>query len=140
MSEYEVKTNLQAEEWQLKNQARGHVFFSDDVQDDGTDAGPNPVEYLTGAVNSCISMSAGMVIKGKKYDVQNFHLITTATTKDLGHAKSVVDRMIINVFFDSPMSPEEQQKFVDFVLHVSTVYQTVAQSVEMTVNVNQEQK
>lgn len=136
MSEYEVKTNLQAEEWQLKNQARGHVFFSDDVQKDGTDAGPNPVEYLTGAVNSCICMSAGMVIKSKKYDVHNFRLTTTATTNELGPAKSVVSKMEINVAFDSSMNSEEQQKFVDFVLYVSTVYQTVAQSVEMTVNVN----
>ncbi|WP_251546357.1 OsmC family protein [Limosilactobacillus caecicola] len=136
MSEYQIKTALQAEEWQLKNQARGHVFFADDVKDDGTDAGPNPVEYLTGAVNSCIAMSAGMVVKSKKYDVQNFKLTTTATTTDLGHGKSVVSKMVINISFETGMTSEEQQKFVDFVLHVSTVYQTVAQSVEMVVNVN----
>lgn len=137
MSEYQVTTDLQAEEWQLKNQARGHVFFSDDIKENGTDAGPNPVEYLTGAVNSCISMSAGMVIKSKKYDVQHFRLKTTATTEDCGHGKSAVTKMAINVYFDSPMNPAEQQKFVDYVLHVSTVYQTVEQSVAMTVNVNQ---
>ena len=136
MSEYEVKTDLQAEEWQLKNQARGHVFFSDDIKADGTDAGPNPVEYLTGAVNSCITMSAGMVVKSKQYDVHHFYLTTQATTKDLGHGKSVVDQMTINFHFESSMSPEEQQKFVDFVLHVSTVYQTVARSVKMTININ----
>lgn len=134
MSEYKVKTDLQAEEWQLKNQARGHVFFADDLREDGTDAGPNPVEYLTGAVNSCIAMSAGMVIKSKQSDVHNFKVLTKAITKDLGHAKSVVAQMQINISFDSRMSPEERQKFVDFVLHVSTVYQTVAQSVDMIIN------
>lgn len=136
MGEYQVKTNLQAEEWQLKNQARGHVFFSDDLKEDGTDAGPNPVEYLTGAVNSCITMSAGMIIKNKQYDVHNFSLDTQAHTADLGHGKSIVDRMTINFHFHTSMSQEEQQKFVEFVLHVSTVYQTVAQSVTMTINVN----
>lgn len=134
MSEYRVVTDLQAEEWQLKNQARGHVFFADDLKDDGTDAGPNPVEYLTGAVNSCIAMSAGMIIKSKKYAVENFRVSTKAVTKDLGHAQSVVDQMTIEISFDSSMTPEEKQKFVDFVLHVSTVYQTVSQSVKMTVN------
>ena len=136
MSEYQINTDLQAEEWQLKNEARGHVFFSDDIKADGTDAGPNPVEYLTGAVNSCIAMSAGMVIKSKQYDVHNFRVSTKATTKDLGHGKSVVDAMTINVQFDSPMSSVEQQKFVDFVLHVSTVYQTVSQAVTMTIQIN----
>lgn len=136
MGEYRVTTDLQAEEWQLKNQARGHIFFADDVKSDDTDAGPNPVEYLTGAVNSCIAMSAGMVIKSKQYPVTNFRVTTHAETKDLGHAKSVVDQMTINLSFDTPLTPEEQKKFVDFVLHVSTVYQTVSQSVKMTININ----
>lgn len=136
MSDYQVKTDLQKEEWQLKNQARGHVFFADDIKDDHTDAGPNPVEYLTGAVNSCITMSAGMIIKSRKYDIHNFKLDTTATTKDLGHGKSIVTKMVINAHFDTSMTPQEQQDFMDFTLHVSTVYQTLAQSVEMEVNVN----
>lgn len=134
MSEYQVHTDLQHEEWQLKNQARGHVFFVDDIKKDGTDAGPNPVEYLTGAVNSCIAMSAGMVSKSHHYEIHHFYLDTTATTQNLGHGKSIVTKMVINVHFDAHMTPAEKQNFIDHTLHVSTVYQTVAQSVEMEVN------
>ncbi|WP_295728154.1 OsmC family protein [uncultured Limosilactobacillus sp.] len=136
MSEYCVTTDLQSEEWQLKNQARGHVFFADQCKENGTDAGPNPVEYLTGAVNSCIAMSAGMIIKSKKYPVSHFKVTTQAVTNKLVHGQSVVDRMTIDINFTSSMTPEEKQKFVDFILHVSTVYQTVSHCVKMTVKLN----
>lgn len=135
MSEYEVTTDVQKEEWQLKNQARHHIFFADEPQEDGTDAGPNPVEYLTGAVNSCIAMSAGMIIKSRKMAVNHFRVTTQATTKDLGHAQSIVSQMVINISFNSSLTDQEKQDFVDFILHVSTVYQTVSKSVKMKVNI-----
>ena len=51
MSEYLVKSKPEDKEWQIKNQARDHVFICDDAGDDHN-AGPNPVEYLCGSVNS----------------------------------------------------------------------------------------
>jgi uncharacterized OsmC-like protein len=135
MSEYKVTSNLGDQEWQIKNQARQHSFMCDDIHEDGTDAGPNPVEYLTGAVNSCITMSAGMVIKSRQLPIKDFQLTTTAITKDLGHSRSIVDSMAIEVGMTTDLPADEQQAFVDHVLDVSTVYQTVAKAVEMTVTI-----
>lgn len=132
MSEYLVKSHLGKEEWQIFNQVRDHEFVCDTVEND---AGPNPVEYLAGSVNSCIVMSAGMVVKSRQLDVTNFRVENTAETENLGHGKSIVSKMAIKVFFDSSMTDEEKQKFLDFVLHVSTVYQTVKQAVDIEVKI-----
>lgn len=133
MSVYKVTSSLGDQEWQINNQARQHNFVCDDIHEDGNDAGPNPVEYLTGAVNSCITMSAGMVIKSRQLPIKNFHLNTTATTKDLGHSRSIVESMTITVAMTTDLPKSEQQAFVDHVLDVSTVYQTVKKAVAMTV-------
>jgi uncharacterized OsmC-like protein len=136
MSVYKVTSSLADQEWQIQNQARQHNFVCDDIHEDSSDAGPNPVEYLTGAVNSCITMSAGMVIKSRQLPIKNFHLTSTATTKDLGHSRSIVEAMTIEVNMDTDLSAAEQQSFVDHVLDVSTVYQTVKKAVAITVKIN----
>lgn len=130
MSEYLVKSHLGEQEWQIFNKARNHEFVCDTVENN---AGPNPVEYLAASVNSCIVMSAGMVAKSHQLDVKNFRVESAAETKNLGHGKSVVSEMHIKVYFDSGMSSSEREKFLDHVLHVSTVYQTVKQAVDITV-------
>ena len=56
-----------------------------------------------------------------------------AITTKLGHGKSVVSEMLITVSFDSSMSKEEKQDFLAHTLHVSTVYQTVSQSIKIYV-------
>lgn len=132
MSEYLVKTKLEKTEWQIANQARNHQFICD-AADHTENAGPNPVEYLCGSVNSCITMSAGMIAKAHKMDVKNFHIENHATTENLGHGKSVVTEMKIKLFFDSKMNREEKEKFVEHVLHVSTVYQSIKESIKIYV-------
>lgn len=132
MSEYLVKTKLENTEWQIANQARSHQFICD--EDENTaDAGPNPVEYLCGSVNSCITMSAGMVVKAHKMDVKNFRIENHAVTENLGHGKSVVTEMKLKLFFDTKMNREEKEKFVAHVLHVSTVYQSIKEAIKIYV-------
>lgn len=132
MSEYLVKSKLKDEEWQIANEVRDHVFICDDNSDQH-DKGPNPVEYLCGSVNSCISMSAGMITKAHGLDVKNFYVENYAKTENLGHGKSVVTEMKIKVFFDSNMSKLEKEKFLSHVLHVSTVYQTIKEAIKIYV-------
>ena len=115
MSEYVVKSKLEDKEWQIANQVRDHVFVGDDVKHD---AGPNPVEYLCGSVNSCIVMSAGMITKAHQLDVRNFRVENQAQTENLGHGKSVVTEMKIKVFFDSTMTRAEKEEFLAHTLHV----------------------
>lgn len=132
MSDYLVKSQLEKEEWQISNHVRDHNFICDD-NDEDHDAGPNPVEYLCGSVNSCIVMSAGMVAKSHKLDVKNFRVENHAKTENMGHGKSVVTEMQIEVSFDSEMSKDEREKFLAHVLHVSTVYQTIKNAIKIYV-------
>lgn len=128
MAEYCVSSKLTDTPWQIENKAREYSFTCDDMT-----TAPNPVEYLTGAVNSCIVMSAGMVAESHDLNVKNFKLDTKAETTNLGHGLSKVVAMTIKVSFQSDMDHDEQQKFLDHVLHVSTVYQTVKDAVPIEV-------
>lgn len=133
MSEYVVTSRLGDREWQIDSQARQHAFSADNIHDDGSDVGPNPVEYLLGAVNSCIVMSAGMVAKSRQLDVRNFQLTTHAQTRELGHGRSDVASIQIAINMDTSMSPTDQDKFIQKVLSVSTVYQTLIKAVPIKV-------
>lgn len=128
MADYQLTADLTDQEWRIENKAREYSFICDDET-----TAPNPVEYFAGAIDSCITMSAGMVAKSHGLDVRNFHLDTKGQTKDLGHGLSKVVKMKIKVSFDSQISPADQQEFVDHVLHVSTVYQTVKDALPIEV-------
>lgn len=130
MSEYLVKSNLRKTEWQIGSQVRQHQLICDEREND---AGPNPVEYLCIAVNSCIAMSAGMVAKSRHLDISNIHLENYASTKDLGQGKSVVATMKIKIFFDTSLNHDQQAKFLAHTLRVSTVYQTLLKAVQIKV-------
>ena len=132
MSDYLVKSKLENTEWQIENQVRDHAFICD-TNDSDHDAGPNPVEYLCGSINSCIVMSAGMLTKAHGLDVKNFRVENYAKTEKLGHGKSVVTEMTIKVLFDSQMTKEEKAKFLAHTLHVSTVYQTLKEAIKIYV-------
>lgn len=129
MTEYIVKSHVGDKEWQVFNQVGDLEFISDENQ-----TAPNPVEYLTGAVNSCISISAAMIIKVHRLDVKNFRLENQAITEKLGHGKSIVSTMEIKVSFDSEsMDDKQRQDFLNHVLHVSTVYQSVKDALNIKV-------
>ena len=135
MSEYKVTSRLGDREWQIDSQARQHSFHADSIHDDGSDIGPNPVEYLLGAVNSCIVMSAGMVAKSHALDVQHFKLVTHAQTRELGHGRSDVAGIQIEVHMETTMDAEVQEKFVKRVLSVSTVYQSLIKAIPIKVQI-----
>lgn len=129
MTKYTVKSELTGTPWQIENRTKKHKFIVDESAS-GKNVAPNPVEYLAGAVNSCISISAGMIANVHHLDVESFKVTNQAITTKLGHGKSVVSEMLITVSFDSSMSKEEKQDFLAHTLHVSTVYQTVSQSIK----------
>lgn len=132
MSDYLVKSKLEDTEWQIKSDARDHRFICD-VSDDKYNAGPNPIEYLCGSVNSCIEISAGMINKIHHLGIKNLRIENQAKTEKLDHGKSVVTEMKIKVFFDSDMTRAEKEEFLVHSLHVSTVYQTLKEAIKIYV-------
>ena len=129
MTKYTVKSELAGTPWQIENRTKKYKFIVDESAS-GKNVAPNPVEYLAGAVYSCISISAGMIANVHHLNLKNFNQTNQTSTTKLGHGKSVVSEMLITVSFDSSMSKEEKQDFLAHTLHVSTVYQTVSQSIK----------
>lgn len=124
MTKYVVNSELSDTEWQIENSTARYRFIADNGDKTG---GPDPVEYLTGALNSCMSISAGLLIKAHHLDVQNFKINAEANTERLSHGMPDVD---------SPMSHEDQDKFVKDILRVSTVYQTLKKAIKISIEWN----
>lgn len=120
MSIYQVTTDLQTPEWQVANLAKAGQFICDTEN-----SAPGPVDYFAGAVNSCIAISARMVAKSKQVELKTCRLETTATTSNLGHGLSKITGLKVNWHLKTDLEMGEQAEFVQHVLHVSTVYQTV---------------
>ena len=131
MSEYVVNSEYSGEPWGIENGTQSYTFMAD--EDKGK--GPNPVEYLAGAVNSCISISAAMLAQHRKLDVHNFKIKNTAHTRKLGLGKSDVDTMKLEISFDTNMNEAEKAKFIKRTLEVSTVYQTVSKAVDIEIEI-----
>lgn len=133
MTKYVVNSELSDTEWQSENSTARYRFIADNGDKTG---GPDPVEYLTGALNSCMSISAGLLIKAHHLDVQNFKINAEANTERLSHGMPDVDTITIKISFDSPMSHEDQDKFVKDILRVSTVYQTLKKAIKISIEWN----
>ena len=132
MSEYFVNSEYSGEPWGIENATQSYTFMTDE----GKGQGPNPVEYLTGAVNSCLSISAAMLIAHRKLDIKNFKINNTAHTRKLEHGRSDVASMDLHITFDSQASQEQEDAFIKRLFEVSTVYQTVAKAVKMNIKIN----
>lgn len=132
MSEYIVDTKLH-DPWKVENKADDFTFIADESKNSGgQDLGPNPVQYLTGALNSCITISAGMINNVHNMGVTNFQVHSQATTEKVGH-KSSVTKIVAEVSFDSNMDEKEREDFLSHTLHVSTIYQTLSKSIDVEV-------
>lgn len=125
MATYQIKTLIGKEEWQQITQVRAHEFISDNATQD---AGPSPVEYLCGSVNSCIGISAAIIIKGHRLNVTNFKIETAAETEKLPHSQSKIKEMTLKISFDSDLDQMRKKKFIEHVLWVSTVYQSLKEA------------
>ncbi|MFA6665289.1 MAG: OsmC family protein [Armatimonadota bacterium] len=56
-------------------QARGFTFKVDEPEQlGGTNAGPNPVEYVIGAYAGCLNVVGHMAAKELGFDIQNLHI------------------------------------------------------------------
>lgn len=134
MGKYIINSELKDGTIEVNSKVRNHKLISDEITaEGGNDAGPNPVEYLGTAVNSCIAISAGAIAKANSKALQNFHIENRIETKKLPHSStSVVSKMHIRVNFDG-IPADKKQKFLSHALHVSTVYKTLTNAIEMEV-------
>ena len=136
MSKYTVNSYLVDDGIQVKTEAGKHTIICDEgLSDGGKDSGPDPVEYLAAAVDSCISISVGEINKTRHLNIKKFHIENHVMFKKTGPSTAIVSEMNLKVSFDSSMSKEEKEKFMKQTALVSTVFQTVSRAVKINLTV-----
>lgn len=135
MSKYVINSELRPAGYQVMNHAGDHQFIADEpVVAKGTDAGPNPVQYLIAALNGCLAISARAVANNRQIDLRNFKVSSTGETSNLGQGRSAVTKIDTTVSFDCDLSPEDKQKLFDRILQVCTVHESLEGGIEMNIH------
>lgn len=134
MEKYIINSEVQDGSIKVNTKIRSHKLISDEIMaEGGEDAGPNPIEYLGAAVNSCIGISAASLAKANTEALTEFQIENHIETKPIPHSKrNVVSKMTIRVTI-AGIPEDKKEEFLAHTLHVSTVYNTLAKVIEMDV-------
>lgn len=132
MAGYDVKSELRKIGYQVRTTTNGHQVLADEPAPAGTDAGPNPVEYLITALNSCLLISASSVAKHRGYDVKN--LKVESKSKVTGHpdGSSEVAEIDTTFSFDG-LSDDDRKAFFDRTVQVCTVHKSLEGGIKMNI-------
>ncbi|MDH5106912.1 OsmC family protein [Lentilactobacillus diolivorans] len=135
MAKYNVHTTLRNIGSQTISKTGVHQFIADEPTIfRGTDAGPNPVQYLLGSVGACLGASAASIvhrpssnIKIKKFDVE-----VDGETERFPDKSSRVSKIHVTLDCETNLPPEENQKFIEETLHLCTVHNTLKDAVDFS--------
>ncbi|GHP13600.1 hypothetical protein YK48G_10250 [Lentilactobacillus fungorum] len=136
MSEYTLHSELHNIGAKVVHTTRLHRFVSDTPTDHhGTDTGPSPVEYLLGALGACLGASAAAYAHSPKYKIKlnKFDMDFTAETERYPDKSSRVTKIHAKIDCQSDdMDKAKTEQFVEDVIHVSTIHNTLQNAVEFT--------
>ncbi|MBU9789831.1 OsmC family protein [Lentilactobacillus sp. IMAU92037] len=139
MSEYKVHSELRNIGAKTVHTARLHRFTSDTpTEHHGTDTGPSPVEYLLGALGACLGASAAGYAHSPNYDIkiEKFAMDFIAETERYPDKSSKVTKIHVKIDSKTNLSKEENEKFVENVIHISTIHNTLQDSVEFSFEIS----
>lgn len=78
-----------AQSFRTEIEANGHLLIADEPEGSGgTNAGPTPYDFLSGALGACTSMTVQIVAKREKIPLESIEL---RISNDRMHAKDCVD-------------------------------------------------
>uniref|UniRef100_A0A7C3J6M0 OsmC family peroxiredoxin n=1 Tax=candidate division WOR-3 bacterium TaxID=2052148 RepID=A0A7C3J6M0_UNCW3 len=114
-----VQCNLK-EKFTIESDIRGHKIYVDQPQGmGGVDKGPTPLEYLFVSLGGCIASIARIVANQRGLKIENFKVdVSGDVDLDTLLGKSRENRagflkIIVKVSFDSDMTKEEKEKFLE---------------------------
>lgn len=132
MAGYDIKSELRPIGYQVRTTTNGHQITADEPLPAGTDAGPNPVEYLITALNSCLLISAGSVARNRKYDVKNLKVESKARVTGHPDGSSEVAEINTTLSFDG-LSDDDRQAFFKRTVEVCTVHKSLEGGIKMNI-------
>lgn len=139
MGKYVVNSSIRNIGYQVGTQAGVHRYLMDEPTTvRGTDAGPNPVQYLIGAVNGCLTITAQSVARKYKIKLERFDVRSVGNVVKYTDGTSKVDEIVVNIIFKADIEGEDKNSFLEETLAKCTVHKTLEPGVKFTFNLEQE--
>ncbi|MTV81810.1 OsmC family protein [Secundilactobacillus folii] len=135
MGKYIVHSTLRPAGTQVMNRTGGHTFLADEpLVAKGTDAGPNPVQYLLGAVGSCMSVTARELEHSEdKLTIKKFQVDVSGETTSYSDGSSKVTHIDIKVTAETNLPPDEHKFFLNEVVRQCTVHESLVGAIPMDI-------
>lgn len=135
MGKYIVHSTLRPIGTQVMNRTGGHTFLADEpVVAKGTDAAPNPVQYLLAAVGSCMSVTARDIENGDQHlTVKKFQVDVAGETTTYQDGSSRVTHITIKITAETNLTPSDHQFFLNEVVRKCTVHESLVGSIPMDI-------
>lgn len=135
MGKYIVHSTLRPAGTQVMNQTGGHTYLADEpLVAKGTDAAPNPVQYLLGAVGSCMSVTARDIENSEdNLTVKKFKVDVAGETTTFSDGSSKVTHMTIKITAETNLSPSDHQFFLNEVVRKCTVHESLIGAIPMDI-------
>ncbi|WP_203650208.1 OsmC family protein [Secundilactobacillus yichangensis] len=136
MGKYIVHSTLRPAGEQVMNQTGGHTYLADEpLVAKGTDAAPNPVQYLLGAVGSCMSVTAREIENSREHlTVKKFKVDVSGETTTFDDGTSKVTHIGIKVTAETNLTPADHQAFLNEVVKKCTVHESLVGAIPMDIS------
>lgn len=126
-----VRSSLKNIGRQATAETSGHqILFDEPVSSKGTDAAPNPVQYLLAALNGCLTITAQALAEKRGVKLTKFDLNTTGVTERFPDHSSKVTKIKVKFDVQSDLASGDQQHFIDDVLVRCTVHNSLDKEIE----------
>lgn len=98
--------------------AAGHALVADEpVVDGGGGAGPQPFEYLLGALGACTSMTVRMYADRKGWKLERVAVRLNMEKSDPGDGRPKIDRIIREIEIEGDLDEEQRRRLIAIAEH-----------------------
>ncbi|MCV3741720.1 OsmC family protein [Lentilactobacillus hilgardii] len=135
MGKYIVNAKLRKVGAQVDTQTGIHHFLVDEpVAGGGTDAGPNPVQYLLSAVSSCMAITANDIVRRQpEIKINKFEVKTAGETTKYQDGRSAVTKIQVTIHAETNLNEQDQHTFINQVIKGCTVHETLKHAVPIEI-------
>ena len=135
MGKYIVHSKLRPAGTQMMNTTGGFSYLADEpLIAKGTDAAPNPVQYLLGAVGSCLGVTAREIENDEAtLTIKKFQADVTGETTTFQDGSSKVTSISMKITAETNLSEADHKWFLNEVVRKCTVHETLVGAVPMEI-------
>ncbi len=136
MGKYIINSKLRKIGAQVDTQTGKHRFIVDEpIAGGGTDAGPNPVQYLLASVGSCMAITANDIVRRQpEIKIDKFEVKTTGETTTYQDGRSAVTKIEVVVHAETNLEEPAQRTFLNQVVKECTVHETLKRAVPIEIS------